>query len=205
MIARCRSGLLARRAEKEQLRVGQGSGTGPPQRPNHRGCPKTCVVGCYAREEWLVRRLQVATTERLGGWTRMRSYAGWLSLAVFVAWLVPALAQSGAPPLSAYNADIKESSISGISSGAFMAVQFGVSWSSIIKGVGVIAGGPYYCAQGKAIDGLVGNLGPVLSATGPCMKGPPPDLKPLFEKTDEWARSRDIDDPHDIANQRIYI
>jgi hypothetical protein len=135
----------------------------------------------------------------------MRSYAGWLSLAVFVAWLVPASAQSGAPPLSAYNADIKESSISGISSGAFMAVQFGVSWSPIIKGVGVIAGGPYYCAQGTAIDGLVGNLGPVLSATGPCMKGPPPDLEPLFEKTDEWARGGDIDDPHNIANQRIYI
>jgi hypothetical protein len=31
-------------------------------------------------------------------------------------------------------------------------VQFGVAWSSIVKGVGVIAGGPYYCAQGSAID-----------------------------------------------------
>jgi hypothetical protein len=135
----------------------------------------------------------------------MRRNAGWLSLAVFGAWLVPALAQSGAPPLSAYNADIKESSTSGISSGAFMAVQFGVSWSSIIKGVGVIAGGPYYCAQGTATDGLLGNLGPTMTATGPCMKGPPPDLEPLFEKTDEWARGGDIDDPQNIANQRIYI
>jgi Fibronectin type III domain len=119
--------------------------------------------------------------------------------------IVPAVADGPAPPLGAYNADIKESSISGISSGAFMAVQFGVSWSSIVKGVGVIAGGPYYCAQGTAIDGLLGNLGPALSATGPCMKGPPPDLEPLFEKTDEWARGGDIDDPHNIANQRIYI
>ena len=51
----------------------------------------------------------------------------------------------------------------------------------------------------------MGNLGPGLTATGPCMKGPPPDLEPLFEKTDEWARSGDIDDPHNIANQRIYI
>src|ERR1700758_220188 len=119
--------------------------------------------------------------------------------------IMPALADGGAPPLGAYNADIKESSISGISSGAFMAVQFGVSWSSIVKGVGVIAGGPYYCAQGTAIDGLLGNLGPGLTATGPCMKGPPPDLGPLFEKTDEWARGGDIDDPHNIANQRIYI
>jgi poly(3-hydroxybutyrate) depolymerase len=129
-----------------------------------------------------------------------------LTLIVTALGIVPAVAEGPAPPLGAYNADIKESSISGISSGAFMAVQFGVSWSSIVKGVGVIAGGPYYCAQGTAVDGLLaGNLGPVLTATGPCMKGPPPDLEPIFEKTDEWTRGGDIDDPHNIANQRIYI
>src|SRR3978361_641167 len=49
--------------------------------------------------------------------------------------------------LRGYNAAIGESSISGISSGAFMAVQFGTAWSSVIKGVGVIAGGPYWCAK----------------------------------------------------------
>ena len=128
-----------------------------------------------------------------------------LTLVVTALGILPAAAEAPAPPLGAYNADIKESSISGISSGAFMAVQFGVSWSSIVKGVGVIAGGPYYCAQGTAIDGLLGNLGPGLTATGPCMKGPAPDLEPLFEKTDEWTRSGDIDDPHNIANQHIYI
>ncbi len=128
-----------------------------------------------------------------------------LTLVVTALGILPAVGEGASPPLGSYNADIKESSISGISSGAFMAVQFGVSWSSIVRGVGVIAGGPYYCAQGTAIDGLLGNLGPALSATGPCMKGPPPDLEPLFEKTDEWARGGDIDDPHNIANQRIYI
>jgi poly(3-hydroxybutyrate) depolymerase len=128
-----------------------------------------------------------------------------LTLVVTGLGIAPAVAEGPVPPLGAYNAAIKESSISGISSGAFMAVQFGVSWSSIVKGVGVIAGGPYYCAQGTAIDGLLGNLGPGLTATGPCMKGPPPDLEPLFEKTDEWARGGDIDDPHNVANQHIYI
>jgi hypothetical protein len=128
-----------------------------------------------------------------------------LTLVVTALATATARAEGAAPPLGSYNADIKESSISGISSGAFMAVQFGVSWSSIVKGVGIVAGGPYYCAQGTAIDGLLGNLGPALSATGPCMKGPPPDLEPLFEKADEWARGGGIDDPHNIANQRIYI
>jgi hypothetical protein len=125
---------------------------------------------------------------------------------VFIApAIAPASAQGDAPPLGVFNADIGKTSVSGISSGAFMAVQFGLSWSSIVKGVGVIAGGPYYCAQGTATEGLSGNLLPDLMATGPCMKGPPPVLEPLFGKTDEWARRGDIDDTHNLANQHIYI
>src|SRR5437764_763514 len=119
--------------------------------------------------------------------------------------LAPTWAKGEAPALGAYNADLKESSISGISSGAFMAVQFGMSWSSIIKGVGVIAGGPYYCAQGTAAEGLAGNLLPDLIATGPCMKGPPPALDPLVEKTAEWVKRGDIDDSRNVANQLIYL
>jgi hypothetical protein len=41
--------------------------------------------------------------------------------------LAPAAAQDSARPLAAYNAEINESSISGISSGTFMAVQIGIS------------------------------------------------------------------------------
>jgi poly(3-hydroxybutyrate) depolymerase len=37
--------------------------------------------------------------------------------------------------------------VSGLSAGGFMAVQLHVAHSSIVKGAGVIAGGPYYCAQ----------------------------------------------------------
>lgn len=48
--------------------------------------------------------------------------------------------------LGSYNVDIHDSSVSGLSSGAFMANQFEVAYSSIIKGAGIIAGGPYDCA-----------------------------------------------------------
>jgi hypothetical protein len=54
--------------------------------------------------------------------------------------------------LRAYNAAINESSISGTSSGGFMAVQFGTAWSSVIKGVGIVAGGPYWCAKADGYD-----------------------------------------------------
>src|SRR6266849_2590183 len=47
-----------------------------------------------------------------------------LTLIFIALGIAPASAQGDAPPLGAYNAPLKESSISGISSGAFMAVQF---------------------------------------------------------------------------------
>src|SRR5262245_62735078 len=98
----------------------------------------------------------------------------------------PAQAQE---KLAAYNAAIGESSISGISSGAFMAVQFGFAWSSVITGVGVVAGGPFYCAQASAADILNAFATPILNATGPCMKGPVADLKPMIDKVEEKAAS----------------
>ena len=95
--------------------------------------------------------------------------------------------------LSGYNADINESSVSGISSGAFMAVQFATAWSSVIKGVGVVAGGPYWCAKADADDAINGFTLPILTATGPCMSGPPPELGSSFAKADAKSASGEID------------
>ena len=84
-----------------------------------------------------------------------------LAAAIVVATGHSAVCRADGPVLKSYNAVIGESSISGISSGAFMAVQFGVAWSSIIKGVGVVVGGPYYCAQASAADFVNGFTLPV--------------------------------------------
>jgi poly(3-hydroxybutyrate) depolymerase len=108
-------------------------------------------------------------------------------------------------PLPTCNAGIEESSISGVSSGAFMAVQFAAAWSSVVKGVGIVAGGPYYCAQASALDILNGYTSPLLMATGPCMKGPPPDLRYSFEKANEKAASGDIDPTSGLSRQKIYL
>jgi poly(3-hydroxybutyrate) depolymerase len=109
------------------------------------------------------------------------------------------------PGLNSYNARLGETSISGISSGAFMAVQFGVAWSSIIEGVGVVAGGPFYCAQASADDLINGFLLPMATATGPCMTGPPPDLQPMFAKVEEKASAGEIDPLENIRHQKIYL
>ena len=48
--------------------------------------------------------------------------------------------------LPSYNVDTSKTTVSGLSSGGFMANQLGIAYSSTFKGVGVFAGGPYMCA-----------------------------------------------------------
>ncbi|MEJ8835777.1 extracellular catalytic domain type 2 short-chain-length polyhydroxyalkanoate depolymerase [Ramlibacter sp. AN1133] len=48
--------------------------------------------------------------------------------------------------LPAYNVDRAQTTVSGLSSGAFMASQLGWAHSSLFRGVGLFAGGPYPCA-----------------------------------------------------------
>nr|WP_294512085.1 PHB depolymerase family esterase [uncultured Rhodopila sp.] len=98
-------------------------------------------------------------------------------------------------PLAAYNAALTESSVSGISSGAYLAVQFATAWSSVIKGVGAIAGGPFGCAGGLASTAL-----------STCMVGAPGvDLGVLRSLIDTLGDSSAIDDPVNIARQQVYL
>jgi poly(3-hydroxybutyrate) depolymerase len=56
---------------------------------------------------------------------------------------------AAAQPLPALKARSAGVTVSGVSSGAFMAVQFHVAHSASVAGAGALAGGPYYCAQGS--------------------------------------------------------
>ncbi|WP_414636791.1 fibronectin type III domain-containing protein [Aquabacterium sp.] len=67
------------------------------------------------------------------------------------AWVALAIAITGyssvcAEPLPALNIDTSKISVSGLSSGGFMANQLGYAHASTFMGVGVFAGGPYMCA-----------------------------------------------------------
>jgi poly(3-hydroxybutyrate) depolymerase len=68
---------------------------------------------------------------------------GWL-----IGLFLVCLRALAAEPLPALGAE-KAITVSGVSSGAYMAVQLHVAHSASVKGAGAIAGGPYYCAQGS--------------------------------------------------------
>ncbi len=106
------------------------------------------------------------------------------------------------PPLPGYNVDASQTSISGLSSGGYMAVQFEVAFSSLIKGAGIIAGGPYYCAQGNPTTATS-----VCSCTAFFCNNRPGaiDVKTLVRITDRNASRGTIDPPSNLARHRIWL
>ena len=70
-----------------------------------------------------------------------------------------------------FNVDLAQTSVSGLSSGAFMAGQFHVAFSATVIGAGIVAGGPYGCAEGQ-----------LATALNRCMQthGGPPDAAHLL-------------------------
>ena len=79
-----------------------------------------------------------------------------------------ALAADATPPqaLPKLRIDLAETTVSGISSGAYMAVQMGVVKSRLVRGVAATAGGPYMCATN-------GDVGSATAAVSRCMQGDP--------------------------------
>jgi len=132
----------------------------------------------------------------------------WLAFAFAQAYAVvaPRCAAQPLPPLPALNIDIAETSISGLSSGAFMAVQFAVAHSSIVKGVGVVAGGPYYCAQDDVARATTLCSCALDPAHALCaVSATSTDVAALERATRAYFAGRRIDDPRNVARQRIYV
>jgi poly(3-hydroxybutyrate) depolymerase len=107
----------------------------------------------------------------------------------------PAPVSAQASKLPALNVSIRETSVSGLSAGGFMAVQFGVAYSSIVKGAGIVAGGPYGCAQKS-----------VITAQLACMLAlMPTDVDALIRMTDQNASAQTIDPTSNLAHQKIWM
>lgn len=118
---------------------------------------------------------------------------------VRVAACALALASAGASAavnLPQLNIDSNQTSVSGLSSGAFMAVQLHVGYSATFKrGAGIVAGGPFYCAEGS-----------ITNATGRCMASPSGiPTSSLVSTTNSWASAGIIDPVANLQNSKVYL
>jgi poly(3-hydroxybutyrate) depolymerase len=103
---------------------------------------------------------------------------------------------SAAVNLPALNIDKTQTTVSGLSSGGFMAVQLHVAFSATFKkGAGIVAGGPFYCAEGS-----------VTNATGRCMASPAGiPTSTLVTTTNNWASQGLIDPVSNLQGSRVYM
>lgn len=151
---------------------------------------------------------QQSTRRVAGGAGAMMAAA--VAAALAAAAAVPAAA---AEPLPRLKADPTQVSVSGLSSGGFMAVQMQTIFSSEIMGAGIFAGGPFGCARG-AID--IGTLTQAIShcvnieqvqfmpGSGGSFLGAP-DVGDLVDGAKRLEAAGAIDPLSGLADDRIYL
>jgi hypothetical protein len=112
---------------------------------------------------------------------------------------------SAAERLGAYPVDPAQVSVSGLSSGAFMANQLHIAHSADIMGAAMIAGGLYGCAVLHATADGVEAL--ASQAAGPCVSTPflLEDVSFYADLVKTLARKAEIDPPSNLAHSRIYL
>jgi len=116
-------------------------------------------------------------------------------------------------PLPALGADASQTTVSGISSGAYMAGQFQMAHAKRVVGAAIIAGGPYGCSESifantlpgtgtallnlsKAVNGCMLNLLEVWGVADP---------GELAAKAEARAAKGDIDPIADVQRDRVYL
>lgn len=134
-----------------------------------------------------------------------------LLLALWMGWNARRVETLAALP--ALGAQLQGTTLSGISAGAYMAGQFQLSHADIVSGAGIIAGGPYGCAE-TAFSGIVPSGGTVFlnasRAVSGCMMNSLamwgiPNPQQLAQKARSLANEHQIGNIADVVTDRIYM
>jgi poly(3-hydroxybutyrate) depolymerase len=118
--------------------------------------------------------------------------------AVFLLSALFCQATAAADRLPGHAADTAAVTVSGLSSGGYMAIQMQVAHSSRVKGVAVFAAGPYYCAQGSLWAAYY-------NCTTPSDLTPLPAPEVLRTHADRLAREGQIDPVANLSAARVWF
>lgn len=116
-----------------------------------------------------------------------------VSTALAAALLAASTSAPAVVPLPKLNVDKTKTTVSGLSSGAFMANQLGYAYSATFSGVGMFAGGPYMCAGHSNYTACMYNA--TISAGA---------LATMQNDINNWSATS-IDNKANVANQRVYL
>lgn len=103
---------------------------------------------------------------------------------------------ANAADLPSLELDLSNTTVSGLSSGGYMATQFHLANSDWVKGIGVIGTGPYYCAEGDITVAL--NL---------CVSkiGGPISVDKLSAQATEYAASNSIPPLDNLSDSKVWV
>ena len=108
-----------------------------------------------------------------------------------------AIPDAAAQTLDSFDVDATATSVSGISSGGYMANQFHVAYSSLVRGAGILAAGPFYCAKGNVATALTDCTTP-----GPLNA---PDVGYSVRVTQDYAARAEIDATAHLYDSRVWL
>lgn len=104
-------------------------------------------------------------------------------------------AQTNNSKLPSLKIDQSNITVSGVSSGGYMAVQLHVALSTVFKGAASVAGGPYWCGEGDA------NI-----AQDKCMKHPDKiKTETSINQALAEAKAGKIENLNNLKNSKVYI
>ncbi|MEO0667572.1 MAG: hypothetical protein AAFZ99_06615 [Pseudomonadota bacterium] len=101
-----------------------------------------------------------------------------------------------AETLDQLNLEPEATTVSGLSSGAFMAVQLQVAFSRTIAGAGVVAGGPYGCSEENVYRAVRVCMNAYLGSA---------DASSSVQEIAELAEQNRIDPIEHLVDDRIYL
>jgi poly(3-hydroxybutyrate) depolymerase len=116
--------------------------------------------------------------------------------------------QSNGDELPALKADLSKTSVSGLSSGGYMAEQFHVAHSKTVIGAGIVAAGPYACAESafhvtavwvNVAQALYGCMSNYLSVVGVL------DSQRLLGVAKALAQEGKIDPLENLKRAKVYL
>ena len=129
----------------------------------------------------------------------------------FLAALLLASSGACADPLPPLGTALSETSVSGLSSGAYMAGQLQIAHAEDIVGAGIVAGGPFACAESANSrlfpfwpTAVIQNAAKALNSCMDTTMGVP-NPEDLVERAKELAADGDIAPLSALANHTVYL
>jgi poly(3-hydroxybutyrate) depolymerase len=136
-----------------------------------------------------------------------------LSTLCALAGLLGGCGDDHAESLPALGAKLDQTSVSGLSSGAYMAGQYQIAHSAEVVGAGLIAGGPYGCSESLYADVMPGPGTALLNLTkavNGCMQDALkafgiPNPEQLAQRAGRLAERGRIDPIANVKDDRVYL